>query len=132
MFSFDNIRKRSKGQLVFFIVAAAASSVAVRVLRRLRRVQARVAGFRATMRRQGWKDSNPRPTVLETAALPTELHPSARRSLPTPDSRAERRDHRVRVLVLKALLITGHFPADPGCQLGRRGVDGLREGMADT
>ena len=32
MFSFDNIRKRSKGQLVFFIVVAAASSVAVRVL----------------------------------------------------------------------------------------------------
>jgi hypothetical protein len=26
---------------------------------------------------QGWQDSNPRPTVLETAALPTELHPSA-------------------------------------------------------
>src|SRR5262249_38149994 len=24
---------------------------------------------------QGWQDSNPRPTVLETAALPTELHP---------------------------------------------------------
>jgi hypothetical protein len=24
---------------------------------------------------QGWRDSNPRPTVLETAALPTELHP---------------------------------------------------------
>ena len=27
--------------------------------------------------RQGWQDSNPRPTVLETAALPTELHPFA-------------------------------------------------------
>ncbi len=24
---------------------------------------------------QGWQDSNPRPAVLETAALPTELHP---------------------------------------------------------
>ena len=28
--------------------------------------------------RQGWQDLNPRPTVLETAALPTELHPSER------------------------------------------------------
>ena len=25
----------------------------------------------------GWRDSNPRPAVLETAALPTELHPFA-------------------------------------------------------
>jgi hypothetical protein len=24
---------------------------------------------------QGWQDSNPRHAVLETAALPTELHP---------------------------------------------------------
>ena len=24
---------------------------------------------------QGWRDSNPRRTVLETDALPTELHP---------------------------------------------------------
>jgi hypothetical protein len=24
---------------------------------------------------QGWQDSNPRHTVLETVALPTELHP---------------------------------------------------------
>src|SRR6185437_8366906 len=28
---------------------------------------------------QGWQDSNPRPTVLETAALPAELHPFAER-----------------------------------------------------
>src|SRR3954454_4614966 len=35
---------------------------------------------------QGWQDSNPRPTVLETAALPTELHPSAR--LPGTDGTA--------------------------------------------
>ena len=26
---------------------------------------------------QGWQDSNPRPAVLETAALPAELHPCA-------------------------------------------------------
>src|SRR5207248_7604264 len=26
----------------------------------------------------GWRDSNPRPAVLETAALPAELHPCAR------------------------------------------------------
>jgi hypothetical protein len=32
---------------------------------------------------QGWQDSNPRPTVLETAALPTELHPSERMVEPT-------------------------------------------------
>jgi hypothetical protein len=32
MFSFDNIRKRSKGQLVLFIVVAFASSFAVRAL----------------------------------------------------------------------------------------------------
>jgi murein peptide amidase A len=31
---------------------------------------------------QGWQDSNPRPTVLETAALPAELHPSAGPILP--------------------------------------------------
>src|SRR3954471_13791377 len=30
-------------------------------------------------RKQGRRDSNPRPTVLETAALPTELRPWARR-----------------------------------------------------
>ena len=32
------------------------------------------AGFRLFVL-QGWQDLNPRPTVLETAALPTELHP---------------------------------------------------------
>jgi hypothetical protein len=37
---------------------------------------------------QGWQDLNPRPTVLETAALPTELHPSEGRDS-TP--RAQRR-----------------------------------------
>ncbi len=32
-------------------------------------------GGTAPFRQQGWQDSNPRPAVLETAALPAELHP---------------------------------------------------------
>lgn len=31
--------------------------------------------FRALRKWQGRRDSNPRPSVLETDALPTELHP---------------------------------------------------------
>src|SRR6266550_8227778 len=31
---------------------------------------------------QEWRDSNPRPAVLETAALPTELHSSALARIP--------------------------------------------------
>ena len=37
---------------------------------------------------QGRRDSNPRPTVLETAALPTELRPWARRIVARPDLRS--------------------------------------------
>ncbi len=37
-----------------------------------------VGNFQDVPTRQGWQDLNPRPTVLETAALPTELHPSER------------------------------------------------------
>ena len=41
---------------------------------------------------QEWRDSNPRPAVLETAALPTELHSSARRdSITRAPTRASRR-----------------------------------------
>src|SRR5207244_11216237 len=32
----------------------------------------------AALAGQGWQDLNPRPTVLETAALPNELHPFER------------------------------------------------------
>ena len=39
---------------------------------------AHLRGFRGAVTSQGWQDLNPRPTVLETAALPTELHPSER------------------------------------------------------
>ncbi len=35
----------------------------------------RVYQFHHLGKWQGWQDSNPRPAVLETAALPTELHP---------------------------------------------------------
>jgi hypothetical protein len=48
------------------------------------------ASARAKIESQGWQDSNPRPTVLETAALPTELHPFAARFYPRaagPDAR---------------------------------------------
>ena len=46
-----------------------------------------------TTTRQGRQGSNLRPAVLETAALPTELHPSASPSLPdVPNSRFERDD----------------------------------------
>ena len=31
--------------------------------------------FKAHKKWQGWQDLNPRHAVLETAALPTELHP---------------------------------------------------------
>src|SRR5690349_12034669 len=40
------------------------------------RVPASGAGF-GLVGLHGWQDSNPRPTVLETAALPAELHPFA-------------------------------------------------------
>src|SRR5437868_11815477 len=33
------------------------------------------SNVRSIVNWQEWQDSNPRPTVLETAALPTELHP---------------------------------------------------------
>ena len=55
--------------------AAAATAAAFKGC--LRRIGIRSRGSRSCARRQGRQDSNLRPTVLETAALPTELRPSA-------------------------------------------------------
>jgi hypothetical protein len=72
---------------------------------------------------QGWKDLNPRPTVLETAALPTELHPSeGRDSTPTVPPRrigaqAAGRWRRPR---------PGRSSPFPGSERGRRRVPGCR------
>ena len=47
--------------------------ILARSVRRLfRRVSHFVSSFSSTW--QEWRDSNPRPSVLETDALPTELH----------------------------------------------------------